>query len=121
MAERDDRFAVQSHRGLPVVTLPAELDLGNVADLREALLAACGQHPVVVADMSATVFCDSMALRALLEGRDLAAGNGGELRLVLRAAQLLRIFAVTGFDVLFPVFGSLPEALADEGRRPAAS
>jgi anti-sigma B factor antagonist len=121
MAEQEDGFGVQSHDGLPVVTPPAELDLGNVIGLREALRSACGQHPVVVVDLSRTVFCDSMALRALLEGRDLAARNGGELRLVLGAAQLLRIFAVTGFDVLFPVFYSLPEALAGEGRRPAAS
>jgi anti-anti-sigma factor len=119
MAEQDDSFAVQAHDGVPVLTPPAELDLGNVSGLHEALRSACAQGSTVVVDMSQTVFCDSVALRALLTGRDLAASNGGELRLVMRATQLLRIFAVTGFDGLFPVFASLPEALAAESTRPA--
>jgi hypothetical protein len=37
---------------------------------------------------------------------------GGEVRLVIREASLLRVFAVTGTDRMFPSFASLPEALA---------
>jgi hypothetical protein len=45
------------------------------------------------------VFCDSTGLR-----------------LVLAGPQLLRIFAVTGFDQLFPIFGTPAQALAGRGR-----
>jgi hypothetical protein len=47
-----------------------------------------------------------------------AAVEGGELRLVIRIASLLRFFAVFGVDQMFPIFGTLAEAL-DE--RPAVA
>jgi hypothetical protein len=35
---------------------------------------------------------------------------------VLAGPQLLRIFAVTGFDQLFPIFATLAQSLAGRGR-----
>ena len=48
----------------------------------------------------------------LVRARKRAAAGGGELRLVIRDASLLRGFAVTGIDRMFPIFPSLAEALA---------
>ena len=62
--------------------------------------------------MTQTAFCDSNALNVLVRAGKRAAAGGGEVRLVIREASLLRIFAVTGIDRMFPIFASLPEALA---------
>jgi anti-sigma B factor antagonist len=107
--------------GLAVVTPPAEIDIVHAGSLRAALAEAAASHPVVVVDMSATVFCDSTGLRLLLQASDRAAAMGGELRLVLATPQMLRIFAVTGFGQLFPVFATLPDALAGHGPQAGAA
>jgi anti-sigma B factor antagonist len=107
--------------GLAVVTPPAEIDIVHAASFRAALADAAAGHPVVVVDMSATMFCDSTGLRLLLQASDRAAAMGGELRLVLATPQMLRIFAVTGFGQLFPVFATLPDALAWQGPQAGAA
>jgi anti-anti-sigma factor len=57
------------------------------------------------------VFCDSASLSALLQARQRARTDGGEVRLVITTTQVLRIFALTGADRFFPIFVSLAEAL----------
>jgi anti-sigma B factor antagonist len=105
-------FRVWSRGGLPVVSAPAEVDIGNAACLDAVLISAIGCHPTVVADLSETRFCDSSALRVLLSATRRAEERGGELRLVTDAAQVLRIFAVTGLGGLFRIFPTLSAALA---------
>jgi anti-sigma B factor antagonist len=111
----------QEDLALPVVVVsaPAEIDASNAAQLRAALVAADGSRPTVVVDMSQTVFCDSTGISALVQARDQAETGGGEVRLVITSASVLRIFAVIGADQLFPIFTSLPAALADKTRPPA--
>jgi anti-sigma B factor antagonist len=111
----EERTRVGAADGLAVVTPPTEIDIVHAATFRAALADAAAGHATVVVDMSQTVFCDSTGLRLLLQAADRAAAAGGEVRLVLAGPQLLRIFAVTGFDQLFPVFATLPEALAGRG------
>jgi anti-sigma B factor antagonist len=111
MAEQG--FRIWTLAGLPIIASPAEIDIANAHELREALLTAGDTvHATVVLDMTQTAFCDSNALNALVRAQQRAAAGGGELRLVIREAMLLRIFAVTGIDRMFPIFSSLPEALA---------
>ena len=106
-------FRSWSLGGLPIITSPAEIDIANAHGLREALHAAGDtDHATVVLDMTQTAFCDSNALNVLVRARRRAAAGGGEVRLVIRRTSLLRIFAVTGIDRMFPIFASLPEALA---------
>jgi len=99
--------------GLPVVATPAEIDASNVAEFGKALLScADGSNPTVVIDMSETVFCDSTGLHQLVRARADAIAAGGEVRLVIRADTVLRLFAIMGVDSLFPVFATLEEAVA---------
>jgi anti-anti-sigma regulatory factor len=42
-----------------------------------------------------------------------AAAEGGELRMVVRAATLLRLFSLTGVDHVIPNFPTLDEALSE--------
>jgi anti-sigma B factor antagonist len=114
-------FRVWLTAGLPVVSMPAELDVTNAAQLRAALLSASRQCATVVVDMSQTAFCDSASLSALLGARQRAMADGGEVRLVIATTQVLRIFALTGVDRLFPIFTSLTEALGSVPASPGAS
>jgi anti-anti-sigma factor len=106
-------FPVEVASGVPVVTAPEEIDAANAAGLRAALLeaAAYGSRTLVV-DMAQTQFCDSAGLHVLVRAHKRARAEGGELLLVISAAAILRIFAVTGIDHLIPNFPTLEQALA---------
>ena len=109
----EDSFPVEVVSGVPVVTAPEEIDITNAAGLRAALLeAAAHQSGTLVADMTQTQFCDSSALNVLVRAHKRARAEGGELLLVICAAAVLRIFAVTGIDHLIPRFPNLEQALA---------
>ena len=98
--------------GVPVVAAPEEIDITNAAGLRAVLhdAAAQGSRTLVV-DMSQTQFCDSTVLNVLVRAHQRALAQGGEMRLVISAAHVLRIFAITGIDRVIPSFPSLEEAL----------
>jgi anti-sigma B factor antagonist len=96
-----------------VVTLPAEIDMANAdhigADLQAALAAGV---TTVVADMTATTFCDSRGIHALVMAHQRAAASGAELRLVVPSACVLRVLVLLGLDRWLAIYPSLPEALA---------
>jgi anti-sigma B factor antagonist len=109
----DGRFPVEVVSGVPVVTAPEEIDITNAPELRSALLAAAAHgHGRLVADMTGTQFCDSSGLHTLLAAHKRAQAEGGELRLVISAAPVLRVFALTGIDRMIPNFTTVDEALA---------
>jgi anti-sigma B factor antagonist len=106
-------FPVDVVSGVPVVTAPEEIDIGNAAGLRAALLDAAGHGSrTLVVDMARTQFCDSAGLNVLVRAHKRAQAEGGELLLVICTAAVLRIFAVTGIDHLIPNFPDLEQALA---------
>ena len=105
-------FPVEVVSGVPVVTAPEEIDIGNAGELRAALLeAAAHGSGTLVVDMAQTQFCDSAGLNVLVRAHKQARAEGGELLLVIGAAAVLRIFAVTGIDHLIPNFPNLEQAL----------
>jgi anti-sigma B factor antagonist len=106
-------FPVEVVSGVPVVTAPEEIDMGNATGLWAALLeAATARRGTLVVDMAQTQFCDSSGLNVLVRAYKRARAEGGELLLVICAAAVLRIFAVTGIDHLIPSFPNLEQALA---------
>ena len=98
-----------------IVTLPAEIDMANAdrvgADLRAAFTPGI---TTVVADMTATTFCDSRGIRALLLAHDHATASGAGLRLVVPSAYVLRVLAVLGLDRWLAIYPSMQEALAGQ-------
>ena len=66
---------------------------------------------VVVADMTATTFCDSSGARILVLAWEQAAVNGIDLRIVVPAAAVRRGFALMGLDGFLPFYPSLSAAL----------
>jgi anti-sigma B factor antagonist len=108
----DQPFEIREANGLPVVTAPEEIDVANSGQLRSALLHAAAINPVVIVDMSGTDFCDSNGLSVLVRALRRVQADGGEVRLVVRTAPVLRILSITGVGSLFGVFGSVAEALS---------
>ena len=106
-------FTTTTVSGVPVVATPPELDISNAGELRAALMATVAEgHATVVLDLSGTSFCDSAALQVLVRVHKRAVAEGGELRLVMRAVSLLRLFKITGVDRVIPNFECLDEALS---------
>lgn len=98
---------------VPVITPDVEIDAANADHLRAAIAGALAAGPrLLVIDLGATQFCDSTGLSVLVRAHKRLAEEGGELRLVARAPTLLRIFAVTGMDSMFRIFGTRDAALA---------
>jgi anti-sigma B factor antagonist len=99
-------------RGVPVVTAPEEIDVTNADRLRAALREAVAHgHAIFVVDLTRTRFCDSAGLHVLTLAHKRALSKGGELRLVIPSATVLRAFAVTGVDRVIPHFATVDEAL----------
>lgn len=95
-----------------VVTVPAEVDITNSADIRQALLAAASQGlPILIIDMSGTAFCDSTGVQAIVAAYQQAVATGTGLRLV--ATAVLHILAVVGVDQLIPIYPDLEAELAE--------
>ena len=98
---------------LTVVTLPGEIDMANADAIGEQFAAALAPGvPAVIADMTATTFCDSAGITMLIRARRRATANGAEIRLLLPCPNVLRVLKIQGVDALLPVYHSLEAALA---------
>jgi anti-sigma B factor antagonist len=93
-----------------VITMPAEIDATNADEIRQALLAAVSDLAVVIIDMSATTFCDSAGVHAIMAARRQAEETGTDLRLV--ATAVLRILTLVGADQLIAIYPTLQAAQA---------
>lgn len=101
-----------------VIIMPAEIDMTNAADVSEDLARAIATDArVVIADLSATAFCDSAGIRSLLVMAYQAADSGAELRVVVRAnGAVRRIIDLMGLNRLLPVYPTVDAALAGDPR-----
>ncbi len=95
-----------------VVTLPAEIDVTNAEEIRQALVSAAGHDAaVLIIDMSETTFCDSAGVNAIIAAHKQATAAGTKLQLV--APGVLRILTLVGVDQLVPIYQTLESALAE--------
>lgn len=96
--------------------MPAEIDMTCTADVSGHLAKAIARSArVVVADLSATTFCDSAGVRALLVMTHQAADSGTELRVVVQEhGAVQRVIDHMGLDRLLPVYLTLDAALAGD-------
>jgi len=103
------------HRVPAVVALPAEIDLTSAERAYGELHAAfAGGAAAVIADFSATTFCDCSSLRRLLAIQHRAACRGARLVLVIpRGSPVSRLAELVSLDSRLPVYPSLREAVAE--------
>ena len=96
-----------------VVAFPERVDRSNVVQVRDELLAVFDRGAVVViADMSATAWCDGAGVDAVAWACQRAAVRRAELRLVATAPAVRQLLAAEGLDRLVPVYSSMEAAVA---------
>lgn len=104
-----------------IVALPAEIDLSNADLVRQDLLSVVAQGATrVIADMTATTFCDSAGIAALVRVVQQATAHGWGLRLAASTPPVTRVLALTGVDKLIAVYPSVAAGMADPGGQVAA-
>jgi anti-sigma B factor antagonist len=109
----EEHFPVSWRDRTAVVTLPAEIDLTIADAMREALLSVLNQGALgLVVDMTATTFCDSAGITALVRAARRAAATGATLRLAAAAPPVLRVFSLVGIDRLIDIHPTVDEARA---------
>jgi anti-sigma B factor antagonist len=95
-----------------VVTLPAEIDMSNADAVEAQLRGACMPGVTVIADLSATTFCESSGFRALLSAHNQAAAGNAQLRAAVPSGTVRRMLALLTLDAILQVFPSAAEAMA---------
>ena len=102
--------------GCAVVELCGEFDLSSVPDLElclEGILA--GQAPVIILDLTKTLFADVGTMRAVLEAERRASARGRRLVLAGPHSSVARLLEITGLAWHFSVFPTATEAALRKG------
>jgi anti-sigma B factor antagonist len=96
-----------------VVVLPPEIDVTNSEQVYASLVAVLAPGVgTVIADMMATIFCDSSGVHAIMHAYETAAARDVRLRLAVSSAtSVRRVLELIGVGRLVPVHASLQEAL----------
>lgn len=103
-----------------IVKLPVEVDVSNADQVRQDLVTLAEQGAaLVIADMSATTFCDSAGVTALVRAVRKANASGTGLRVAASAPGVTRVLAITGVDRLIGIYPSVAAAMADPGNETA--
>ena len=102
-------------RNAAIIALPEQIDLSNAAGVAEKLTTAVSHEAAVIIDMSATRFCDCAGARAIVRAYKRATDSGAELRLVVTAALVRRIFGLMGIDRLLDIYPSVAAASGPDG------
>jgi anti-sigma B factor antagonist len=102
-----------------LVTLPAEIDIGNDGLVEDELTSALGDGvAVLVADGTRTTFCASAGMSVLIRAHRHTAAAGVQLRVVASPA-VRRILELTSADQALDTYPSLAEALAGRHTPPS--
>lgn len=95
-----------------LVVLPDEIDATNADDVHSQIIAALRPGVrIVIADMTATRFCDSMGVRMLVLAHQQTARDGTELRLLRPGYAVSLILKLTGVGQVLTICQSLEDAI----------
>ena len=101
-----------TRNGTSVVVLRGEIDVYTAPRLRQALIDLVeGGSTDIVVDMDKVDFLDSTGLGVLVGGLKRVKSKEGDLKLVVTQDRIMKIFDITGLSKVFPMFGSVDEAL----------
>lgn len=111
-----DDLSIHVHHvdGTPVFELAGSLDIATSPSVRATLTDASGRgsHRIIV-DLQQVDFLDSTGLGALIGAQRRAREFEGEVRLVAKEGQILRLLRITGLLKVFAVYPNLDEAVRD--------
>lgn len=113
MAVSREHYPVLWAGQVAVISLPAEIDMSNADQVRDDLLSILNRGAtLLVVDMSATTFCDSAGLNALVRAFKRATASGSGMRVVVSARAVQRVLAITGVDHLIDIYPTVAAAMA---------
>src|SRR5581483_9789308 len=104
--------------GIKVFDLTGSLDIATSPTVRAALTTASEQeqqHRFIV-DLTKVEFLDSTGLGALIGAQRRAKEFGGDVRLIAKEGQILRLLRITGLLKVFAVYPTLDEGVKDGER-----
>ena len=108
-------FTVESGQlgDVTIVTASGELD-AHAAPALEAVVGPLSQRDGcdLVVDLSAVAFIDSTGLGVLVSTLKHVRESDGRLEVVVATPRVLKVFTLTGLDVVIPLHGTLASALA---------
>jgi anti-sigma B factor antagonist len=97
--------------GATVVKAAGEVDVFTAPQLREALgVATDGENRQVIVDLEDVDFLDSTGLGVLVFGLKRIRERGGDLSVVCRHEQILKVLNITGLSKILQVHASLEDA-----------
>jgi anti-anti-sigma factor len=106
-------FGVQWRDRQAVIRFPEYVDVSNIGQLRELMLAVINRGAaVLIADMTLTASCDHACVDALARAYQRATVSGTQLRLVVAAAVVRRVLSIEGLDRLVSIYPSVEAAIA---------
>ena len=96
-----------------VVALPVSMDASNAGQIGEELLSVInGGVTVLIADMTATIWCDHAGADAVVRAFQHAVTQSTKTRMVVPAKSVSRVFSLNGLDCLVCIYPSLEAATA---------
>ena len=95
-----------------VVTLPEDIDFTNSDDAAVSLLGARDTPGLTIADMTATMFCDSMGMRMLMVASDRIAAAGSTLRVdISPVGTVAHMMSILGLGQLLLLHHTVQDAI----------
>jgi anti-sigma B factor antagonist len=99
--------------GRTVVAAAGELDVHTAPALQAELDPRSQQpHAALIVDLTDVGFIDSTGLGVLVTTLKHVREVGGTLDVVVTSTRVLKVFALTGLDVVIPLHSTLDEAVA---------
>ena len=110
---REDFCPVRRVGRQAVVALPEHVDASNAGQTQRELLSVIdGGATALIADMTATIWCDHAGAGAVVRAFRRAVISGMQLRPVVTAQHVSRVLGLSRLDQLVPIYRSLEAATA---------
>ena len=105
-------FATERHDDVLSVRLSGRLDAAAAEAFEESLRQSIADTDrAVILDFAGLDFIGSTGLRAVLTTAKTLHGRGAELVLCALSEPVRRVFRITGFDRILPIYGTWAVAL----------
>lgn len=106
--------SITERGAVPIAHLAGEVDVANVDEVRERLVASVPNTAAgVIVDLSGTTYIDSAGIRMLIELADrLAIHQQRACFVIPRKSLVRRVFLITHVDEKVPLCETVDEAMA---------
>jgi anti-sigma B factor antagonist len=107
------RFDIRQDKGAMVVSVSGEIDIDTVPDMTDVLTGTLPDAALLVLDLTAVDFIDSIGLRALVDIHLKASGSDRQVRLVVGQGATRRPIEISGLDQVLAIHETLESALGE--------